>query len=78
MSDLSREMEKHANPRKWRKTNRGWVGNKSCQFPSLLTFILSIENHKKQKKHNKVESVVKCCILILDGHRWSMSTQNYK
>ena len=28
------EMEKHANPRKWRKNNGGWVGNKSYQFPS--------------------------------------------
>ena len=34
MSELSREMEKHANPIKWKKTNGGWVGNKSSQFPS--------------------------------------------
>ena len=34
MSDLSREMEKNSNPRQWRKTNGGWVGNKSSQFPS--------------------------------------------
>ena len=43
MSELSRDMEKHANPGKWGKSNGGWVGNKSCQFPSLLDFILSIE-----------------------------------
>ena len=59
-------MEKHANPRKWIKTNGGWVGNKSSQFPSWLAFILSIE---KQKKHNKEEYVVKSCILILDGQK---------
>ena len=34
MSELSRIWKKHANPRKWRKTNGGWVGNKSSQFPS--------------------------------------------
>ena len=28
MSELSREMEKHANPRKWREIHEGWVGNK--------------------------------------------------
>ena len=66
MSDFSRDMEKHANPRKWRKNNGGWVGNKSYQFPSRLAFILSIEKHKKQ---NKAESAVKCCILILDGKK---------
>ena len=34
MSDLSREMEKHANPGKWRESHEGWVGNKGTQFPS--------------------------------------------
>ena len=66
MSELSRIWKKHANPRKWRKINEVWVGNKSTQFPSLTSFILSIE---KQKKHNKEESVVKCFILILDGQK---------
>ena len=58
-----KEMEKNANPRKWRKIHEGWVGNKSIQFPSLASFTLSIENN------NKVESVVKCYILILDGQK---------
>ena len=58
--------KKHDNPRKWRKTNGGWVGNKSCQFPSLLAFILSIEN---QKKKTKVASAVKCYVLIIDGQK---------
>ena len=34
MSELSRVMEKHANPRIWRENNRGWVGNKRYQYPS--------------------------------------------
>ena len=34
MSEFSRRWKKHANPKKWRKTNGGWVGNKSYQFPS--------------------------------------------
>ena len=34
MSDFSMEMEKHANPRKWREIHEGWVGNKGTQFPS--------------------------------------------
>ena len=59
-------MEKHANPRKWRKIHEGWVSNKSTHFPSLTRFTLSIE---KQEKKNKAESVVKCCILILDGQK---------
>ena len=66
MSELSREMEKHANPRKWRKSHEGWVGNKRIQFPNLTSFTLSIE---KQEKHNKAESIVKYCILILDGQK---------
>ena len=66
MSDLSREMEKHANPRKWRKIHEGWVGNKMTQFPSLTSFTLST---KKKEKHNKSKFVVKCCILILDGQK---------
>ena len=28
MSDLSRVMEKYANPGKWRENHGGWVGNK--------------------------------------------------
>ena len=51
------------------KTNGGWIGNKSSQFPSWLTFILSIEKQEKQKKKNKAESTVKSCILILDGQK---------
>ena len=66
MSELSRERKKYANPRKWRKTNGGWIGNKSCQFPSWLAFILSIE---KQEKQNKAESAVNPCILIVDGQK---------
>ena len=46
--------------------NGEWIENKSCQFLSWLAFILSIE---KQKKQNKAESAVKCCILILDGQK---------
>ena len=48
------------------KFMKEWVGNKSTQFPSLTRFTLSIE---KQEKQNKAESVVKCCILILDGQK---------
>ena len=66
MSDISKRCKKHANPRKWRKIHEGWVGNKSTQFHSLTSFTLSTE---KQKKKNKAESVVKCCILILDGQK---------
>ena len=66
MSDFSRRWKKHDNPRKWRKINEGWVGNKRTQFPSLANFTLSIE---KQEKHNKAKSAVKCCILILDGQK---------
>ena len=66
MSELSRRWKKHANPRKWRKSHEGWVGNKSTQFPSLTSFTLSIEKHKKK---NKEESTVKCCILIIDGQK---------
>ena len=47
MSDLSRVMEKHANPRKWREIHEGWVGKKRIQFPSLISFTLST---KKQDK----------------------------
>ena len=64
MSELSREMKKHDNPRKWRKTNGGWVGKKRCQFPSWLAFILSTE---KLEKLNKEEYVVMWCIIIMDG-----------
>ena len=66
MSELSRRWKKHANPRKWSKIHEGWVGNKSTQFSSLTSFTLSKE---KQKKQNKIEFVVKCCILILDGQK---------
>ena len=66
MSELSREIKKHANPRKWRKSHEEWVGNKRTQFPSLTSFTLSTE---KQEKENKEESIVKCCILILDGQK---------
>ena len=66
MSYLSRIWKRHANHIKWRKTHEEWVGNKSTQFPSLTSFTLSME---KQKKKNKTESVVKCCILILYGQK---------
>ena len=66
MNEFSRRWKKHANPRKWRKSHEGWVGNKSTQFPSLTSFTLSTE---KQKKQNKVESVVKYCILIMYGQK---------
>ena len=66
MSDLSRRWKNHDNPRKWRKIYEGWVGNKRTQFPSLTSFTLFIQ---KQEKQNKVESTVKCCILILDGKK---------
>ena len=66
MSGFSKDMEKHDNPRKWGKIHEGWVGNKRTQFPSLTSFTLSTE---KQEKKNKVESVVKCFILILYGKK---------
>ena len=66
MSELSTNMEKHANPRKWRESHEGWVGNKRTKFPSLTSFTLST---KKQEKRNKAESAVKCCILILDDQK---------
>ena len=34
MSELSRVMEKHANPGIRREIHGGWVGNKRYQFPS--------------------------------------------
>ena len=49
MSELSRRWKKHANPRKWRKSLEGWVGNKSTKFPSLTSFTLSIEKHDKEE-----------------------------
>ena len=61
--------KKHANPRKWRKNNGGWVGNKSSQFPSWIAFILSIEKQEKTEKAKKAESIVKSYILILDQPR---------
>ena len=36
MSELSRRWKKHANPRKWRESHEGWVGNKGTHFPSSL------------------------------------------
>ena len=36
MSDFSREIEKHGNPRKWREIHEGWVGEKRTHFPRLL------------------------------------------
>ena len=36
MSELSREMEKTANTRKWRESHEGWVGNKGTHFPSSV------------------------------------------
>ena len=49
MSEFSREMEKHANPRKWRESHEGWVSNKRTQFPSLTSFILSTEKLDKEE-----------------------------
>ena len=66
MSELSRIWKKNDNPIKWRKIHEGWFGNKSTQFPSLTSFTLSTE---KQQKQNKVESAIKCCILIMDGQK---------
>ena len=34
MSELSRVMEKNANPGIWRGNHGGWVGNKRYHFPS--------------------------------------------
>ena len=34
MSELSRVIEKHANPGKWRENQGGWVRNKRYKFPS--------------------------------------------
>ena len=48
------------------KVMKDGLATKSTKFPSLTSFTLSIE---KQEKHNKAESVVKCCILILDGQK---------
>ena len=56
MNEFSRRWKKHADPRKWRKIHEGWVGNKRTQFPSMTSF-------------NKVESAVKCCILIPNGQK---------
>ena len=45
----------------------GW--QQKHQFPSLTSFTLSIEKQEKHKKQNKVEFVVKSCILILNGQK---------
>ena len=66
MSELSKRGKKHANPRKWRKSHEGWDGNKRTSFPSLTSFTLSTKN---RENHNKAESIVKCCIPILDGQK---------
>ena len=91
MSDLLREMEKHDNPIKWRKTNGGWVGNKRSHFPSWIAFIEKQEKAgkaEKTKKAKKPESAIKSCILILDqprirnksflGYRWHVLTLRCK
>ena len=52
-------MEKHVNPRKWRESREGWVGNKRTQFPSLTSFTLSIE------KQDKAEQRRICCKELL-------------
>ena len=59
-------MKKHANPRKWRKSHEGWVGNKGTRFPSQLALPYP---QKSKIKKNKVESIVKRCLLILDGQK---------
>ena len=51
MSGLSKVMEKHANPGKWRESHEGWVGNKGTQFPSLTRFTPS-----KEKQDNATKS----------------------
>ena len=66
MIELSREMKKHVNPRKWRTIHEGWVGNKRTQFPSLTSLTLSTE---KMEKLNRAESAVMCSILILYGKK---------
>ena len=58
MSGLSRVIEKHANPIKWREIHDGWVGNKGTQFPSQLALPYP---HKRRIKHNKEEYAIKCC-----------------
>ena len=47
MSELSRDMEKHANPGKWRGSHEGWFGNKRTQLRSLTSFTLSTKKHDK-------------------------------
>ena len=49
MSELSRVMEKLANPGKWRESHEGWVGNKRTQFPTLTSFTISIEKKDKEE-----------------------------
>ena len=51
------------------KTNGGWVGNKSSQFPSWLAFILSIEKQEKAEKSRI------CYKVLYTNSRW---TQNQK
>ena len=41
MSELSRVMEKHANPRTWREIHGELVGNKNISFLVLTSFTLS-------------------------------------
>ena len=66
MSELSREMEKYANPRKWREIHEGWVGNKETQFPSQLALPYP---HNNDINQNKIEFAIKHCLLILDVHK---------
>ena len=67
MSELSMDMEKNiSNPRKWRESHEGWVGNKRTQFRSQLALPYP---QKSKIKQNKEESVVKRCLLILDVHK---------
>ena len=75
MSELSRVMEKHANPGKWREIHEGWVGKKRYQFPSQLALPYP---QKSWIKHNKAEIAIKCSYYFWESIKWSRSTQNHK
>ena len=47
MSELSREMEKHSNPRKWIEIHEEWVGKKRDSVSSLTSFTLSTRKTRK-------------------------------